>query len=355
MKKIFLFDPTCLPYRIHVYEYFIEQFEKEGYELKVYYDPKQTNIKRQGFGPVRYSFVSFLKLHISEKPDVSIFFIWLRYKFSLPFLLFCRLFLRTKLIVWCKGVNLSKSNQPIINQLYYLRQRIAHALILYSDFEKRFIRTNPKKIFVANNTINQHKYSLHNNKIENLKDKYNIKQNKVVLFLGRIQKRKRVDILIDIFRKRIKNHALVIVGPGMSKEMQDTIKPHNNIYYMGPIYDLNILSEIYSLSDIFCIPGEIGLGINEAFLFGLPVVTTFIRPTAEMNLLFRENINGLLFEKDNELDLTKKLCYLLENDKVYEKFSQKAFESFINSAKIEYMFEGFLNAVNYVKQLKWII
>lgn len=348
--KVFLFDPTCLSYRIHVYKYFISEFKNKGYEFRIYYDKSATDVKEDGFEGIEYSFSSFKRLNKTEKPDVSIFFIWLSYLFSLPFLLYCRLFLDVKTIVWSKGINIARINQHVMNQFYYLRQKFADGLILYSDFEKQFIKTDMRKVFVANNTINQHKYNVIEDPAElNLiRETHSIKEDKIVLFVGRIQKRKRLDLLVDIFHDEIKNHALVIVGPGMTDEMGEKVDNASNIYYLGPVYDMNELSEIYSMSDVFCIPGEIGLGINEAFLFGMPVVTTFIRPTSEMELLLKDQENGMLFEKDNKVDLRSKLQLLLNDEDVYDQYSKNAKMTFEEKAKIEYMRGGFLDSINYV-------
>lgn len=348
--KVFLFDPTCLSYRVHVYNYFIDEFRKHGLELTIFYDENKTTIKEERYKPIEYSFSSFKRLHKTEKPDVSIFFIWLSYMFSLPFLLYCKLLLPVKSIVWSKGINIAKIDQTIMNRFYYLRQKLADGLILYSDFEKQFIKTDMSKVFVANNTINQHVYTVEDSTVEQrkLKEKYKIKESKIVLFVGRIQERKRLDLLVNIFSKRIKDYALVIIGPGMPEKMEEQVNITCNIYYLGPVYDSKELSEIYSISDIFCIPGEIGLGINEAFLFGMPVVTTFIRPTSEMELLLKDEENGLLFERDNESDLFNKLTILLKDDQAYQRYAESAKQTFQEKAKIEYMRDGFLDSINYV-------
>jgi glycosyltransferase involved in cell wall biosynthesis len=354
MKKIFLFDPTCLPYRQHVYSYLIDQFKTKGYELSIFYDSRQANINLPGFTPVKYSFLSFLKLHLKTRPDISIFFIWLRYKFSLPFLVSCRLFLTTKVIVWSKGINILNISQPVMNLFYYIRQMSANALILYSDFERQFIKANLKKVFTANNTINQYKYRTAGTSCD-MKKMYQIKQQKSVLFVGRIEPRKRLDMLVTAFSSEIRDHALVIVGPGIDKGLKAKIEQCDNIYYLGPIYELDRLSELYSSSDLFCMPGHIGLGINEAFLFGLPVVTATIEPgtsmvSSEPLMLFRDKFNGLSFKPDDQNDFNRKLVYLLENDRERNRLSKNARKTFEEKAKIEYMFQGFLDAIEYVQR-----
>jgi len=354
MKKLYLFDPTCLPYRRHLYSYFIEQFKANGYILSIFYDNTQGHINLPGFIPLNYSFFSFLKLHLKTRPDISIFFIWLRYKFSLPFLVSCRLFLTTKVIVWSKGINILNISQPVMNLFYYIRQMSANALILYSDFERQFIKANLKKVFTANNTINQYKYRTAGTSCD-MKKMYQIKQQKSVLFVGRIEPRKRLDMLVTAFSSEIRDHALVIVGPGIDKGLKAKIEQCDNIYYLGPIYELDRLSELYSSSDLFCMPGHIGLGINEAFLFGLPVVTATIEPgtsmvSSEPLMLFRDKFNGLSFKPDDQNDFNRKLVYLLENDRERNRLSKNARKTFEEKAKIEYMFQGFLDAIEYVQR-----
>ncbi|WP_419663330.1 glycosyl transferase, group 1 family [Desulfosarcina variabilis str. Montpellier] len=348
MKNIFLFDPTCLYYRQQIYLHFINEFKKYDLNLTVYYDAKKTDINLKGFVPIKYSFFKFFKLHYLKKPNVSIFHIWLRYKFSLPFLIFCKFFLETKTIVWSKGINISRIDRSIMNNFYYLRQIFADSLILYSNFEKQFIKASQKKVFIANNTINQYVYKTDLSDYKNIKAKYGISNEKIVLFVGRIEKRKNLDILIKAFDDDFRDHALLIVGPGLPNELKDVILKKDNIFYLGPIYDNKILSEIYSISYLFCIPGEIGLGLNEAFLFGLPVITTYIRPTSEMYLLFNDHVNGMLVESGNIKDLKNKLMKLINNDELYIKLSKNAKKTFYDKGKIEYMFKGFYDSVKFV-------
>jgi len=60
----------------------------------------------------------------------------------------------------------------------------------------------------------------------------------------------------------------------MSEELKKNINPSNTTY-LGEIHDpQNVkISKIFSMSDIFCIPGHVGLGLNQAMYWGLPTVT----------------------------------------------------------------------------------
>lgn len=350
--KVFLFDPTCLSYRIHVYEYFISEFDKHGIELKIFYDKEKADIGRDSFYSIEYSFRSFYKLHKKEQPFISIFFIWLSYKWSLPFLIWMRMFMKTKSIVWSKGINIKNIDQPLKNMLYYIRQFAADALVLYSEFEKQFIKAARQKVFVANNTINQHAYKKIRSSKDSLRKIHGIKHEKNVLFLGRIEERKRVDLLISAFTSELREFGLILIGPGLEGKLKEKADQAENIYYFGPIYEIDKLSEFYSMSDLFCIPGAIGLAVNESFLYGLPVVTADIKSdpslvSSEPIMLLEDGVNGRYYhpEKDN---LDQILKELLENDELREEYSKSAKQSFHDKARIEYMLDGFLNAIKYI-------
>lgn len=356
-KEVFLFDPTCLPYRINVYNYFIEEFKKYGIKLTIYYDIKKNNVSNANYIPIKYNFKSFWRLYKNAKPDVAIYFIQLSYKWSLPFLIVSKLVFGTKNIVWSKGINITNKNQPIKNILYYIRQYISDALIIYSENELKYIITDINKVFIVNNTINQYAYELNEgSSTKDKKNKYGIKHDKIVLFVGRIEERKRPDILINSFKNNIENHALVIVGPGLSESEIENINSYSNIYYLGPIYDIEELSKIYNMSDIFCIPGHIGLGVNEAFLFGLPVVTADINndpklESSEPLMLIEDGYNGLYFDYgkgDDVEELSMCLLKILDSDEQLNRMSVNAKSTFYKRAKIEYMRDRFINAIKYV-------
>lgn len=354
--KVFLFDPSCMSYRIHIYKYFIEQFKKSGYDLTIYYDKnsRKDNINEPRFIGIEYSFSSFKSIHLEKSPDVSIHYIWLSYKFSIPFLVYSKLFLTTKSIVWSKGINITNIKQPFKNQLYYLRQRLADSLILYSDFERQFIKTKKNKVFVGYNTINQYVYDLENLKIskETLKRKWGINHTKTLLFVGRMEKRKKIQLLLNAFSKSLCDYGLILVGPGLTDTQKQLVDKADNIYYLNAIYDINKLSELYSCADIFSIPGHIGLGVNEAFLFNLPVITQDMDTdpklvSSEPKMLFIDGVNGLFFSGTEE-DLVRKITLLFDNDELRDELGKNAKKTFEEKAKIEYMRDGFLKSINFV-------
>ncbi len=148
---------------------------------------------------------------------------------------------------------------------------------LYSPIEKIHIKTkNHKKTFIANNTIvfDEELYPVKENK-NVLKNEFGIRSRFNILFVGRDTKIKKLDLIIETV-KSLKNEdiGLLIVSPlrNINKTLE-SIKGYDQIRYLGEIYDKTALSKIYWISDIFCIPGANGLGLNEAMFWGLPCLT----------------------------------------------------------------------------------
>ena len=90
-----------------------------------------------------------------------------------------------------------------------------------------------------------------------------------------MQKRKRVDILVKALNLMNRpDIGLILIGPD-TEGILDEIKG-DNIYKLGPIYGHKKF-DLLSASDIYCLPGAVGLSIIDAFHCGLPFVTGFIQ------------------------------------------------------------------------------
>jgi glycosyltransferase involved in cell wall biosynthesis len=278
-----------------------------------------------------------------------ILFVWLRYTFLLPFMLYCRL-KGIKTITWSHGINLLKKRRPIKNRFYYLRQRLARALIIYSENEKKYIKASHRKLFIANNTLNFHDFPEINLEKEELKRKYHLEKKKIILFVGRISvPGRKIEALIELAGKLDDNYMILVIGPGLRDELVAQIEKSENIRYYGAVYDPVKIAEIYSLSDLFCMPGPIGLAINHAFYYGLPVVTEEGEHGPEIAYL-EQGRNGFLYKKNDIEDLRAKVLYLLENPEEYNRFSKNAKETIEREASIERMVKVFVDAVRYAER-----
>jgi glycosyltransferase involved in cell wall biosynthesis len=94
--------------------------------------------------------------------------------------------------------------------------------------------------------------------------------NKYYLYVGRLVKYKKVDLLVDTFNEL--KLPLVIVGTG-SEEINLKSKAKENIIFLGNLTDKDLI-QIYSKAKAFMMPQDEDFGITavEAQSFGVPVV-----------------------------------------------------------------------------------
>jgi len=149
------------------------------------------------------------------------------------------------------------------------------------------------------------------NKIEYLKYGFNTKKiiyNKKVFtqsskinfgFMGRVIPTKGIKVLVDTFKK-IPNEQLSIYGSiGEQKRFLET----KNIIFKGA-YNNNNINEVLNDIDVLIVPSiwyeNAPLVIQEAFLSGIPVITSDIGGMAE---LVKDKVNGFTFKVGNSEEL----------------------------------------------------
>jgi glycosyltransferase involved in cell wall biosynthesis len=96
-----------------------------------------------------------------------------------------------------------------------------------------------------------------------------------VLFVGRLQARKRIDLLLKTCASLPASlqPELVIVGDGPElaelKDLAKSVFPQAN--FTGGLFGSE-LEEVFTRADLFVLPGTGGLAIQQAMSFGLPVI-----------------------------------------------------------------------------------
>jgi len=347
-KNLIILESKVLHYKIPIYNFFQKKL-KNNYIIEVVttnkeYDSNNLNIYKMNHWKIMW--------YIFKKKNLEIIICRFGLKnISLfPLILLAKL-KGIKFIWWNHGIDLQDKNNLVKNLFYGFIHRLADAILLYSSNEIQFVKTKIEKIFVANNTLNFDDFPDIRESKESLRKKYNIREEKVVLFVGRIQKRKRLMDLLNIVDNDMKNIALIIVGPGITKSQLEIVNRNRHIYYLGPIYDTKKVNEIFKMSDIFSIPGHIGLGLNHAFYWGLPVITEDV-PHAPEIVYLRHGENGFVVPKDDVEQLKEKIIFLFKNKKVLRRFSENAKRKIRENGSMDKMFEGFIGAIDFVEGLK---
>lgn len=235
------------------------------------------------------------------------------------------------------------SKNIIINSIRDFFLHLSDGAIMYSDSEtKKMINRgmDKSKIFIANNTM---LISNSSNESCNKKDSF--------LFVGRAQKRKKVDELIRAFanvKDNIPNYVNIdIVGEGEEniylKALAEELCIVDRIIFHGAITDDEKLKKLFSKAFAYVSPGPVGLGVLHSFAYGVPVVTKYTgKHGPEFDNLIH-NTNALLY---NSVDELKNILIELANDAgLTIKLGSNAFQLYSNNRSITNMVAGFQEAI----------
>jgi len=352
MKKVLLVSNKVFHYRVSIYNYFSARFQKYGWEFIV----RADSLERRNPFPLEFDFAEipfnfFRYKDEIEKidPDVIITFLHLKDKITWPLMHWLK-YSRRPFVYWNKGVNLEVRNPRLRNLFFYYIHWLCNAIILYSKHEVKYILPSQRyKIFIANNTLNFDSFPKILQSKEDIKKEFGIPFDKVVLFVGRMRPVKKDEHLIQVFDELSDSRVgCVLVGNAMGYDIPRMIKK-KNILYLGEIHDPENLqiSKLFKVSDIFCIPGDVGLGLNQAFYWGLPVVTEAGLQPPEIHYLHNGR-NGFIVPENDIAELKKKITLLLDNDELRDRFSRNAREDILKEAPIERMFQGFLDCLTFL-------
>jgi len=344
-RRVLLISNKMFHYRVANYNYFATRLRELGWEFIVRASEIEANNPiRIGFDckVLPFGFWRYKREIERVKPDVVIFFVFLRDRMIWPLMHWLKL-RRIPFVYWNKGINLEVPNPWLRNRFFYYVHSLSSALILYSKENIQDIQPrNRAKVFVANNTVNFASFPTVSQSKDELKREFGIPYKKVVLFVGRMRPVKKVEHLVDIFNGlNDQDVGCVIVGDPMGYSIASMVKG-SNIMFLGEVHDPENLkiSKLFRLSDMFCIPGDVGLGLNQAFYWGLPVVTEDGRQPPEIHYLVNGR-NGFIVPENDVAALKEKLLLLLNDDVLRAEFSRNASADIRCEASIESMFSGF--------------
>ena len=158
--------------------------------------------------------------------------------------------------------------------------------------------------------------------------------NNNIVFLGSLVRRKGIELLIDCLaeiKKEIPKVKLKIIGSGSPKYIDKLIQKlikysvYENVTFLGEMSAIEIATE-FRTSNIFVLPTLIDNSPNsllEAMALGIPCVAS---NAGGISSLVDDGIDGLIFQSEDKIDLTKKIINLLKNRDLQKKLSANAME-----------------------------
>ncbi len=192
------------------------------------------------------------------------------------------------------------------------------------------------RIIVNHTLVNSNTFSQTLPKVDLDKLKKSITNDdstKLLIWVGRPVKFKRIDLVIKTFEevvKKIPNTKLILVGNfknsylfnQLLRKTDSRTKGKLHIFWEGA--DHNFLANLYQISDIFLhtsIYEGFGVVLAEAALSGLPIVGTLSDGTIEN---IEHNKSGFIIDSSSSKKISQSVIRLLENDNLRKKMSKYA-------------------------------
>lgn len=177
--------------------------------------------------------------------------------------------------------------------------------------------------------INPSEYkTVSNNEINKVKEKYNIKDERIISVVARMDPMKSQDIAIKAM-KYVNNAKLLLVGNGSftsgalgtgkanswAKKLQNLVSElgiKDKVVFTGYVTDEELYA-IYEASDVIVLPSNIegfGLTVCEGWVYNKPAI---VSSGAGVSELIIDGGNGYVFKKGDHLDLAEKINTALKD------------------------------------------
>jgi glycosyltransferase involved in cell wall biosynthesis len=193
-----------------------------------------------------------------------------------------------------------------------------------------------EKIFVAHNSVSP-KPALN---LERLT--FNVQP--VILFVGRLQARKRVDSLIRACAEMESNPRLLIVGDGPERAALESLakEVYPSAEFVGAKRGAE-LKPYFEQADLFVLPGTGGLAVQEAMSYGLPVIVA--KGDGTQDDLVRAG-NGWQIQPEDYGALVSAMKNALSDRARLQEMGKESFRIVSEEINIQKMVEAFVNALN---------
>ncbi len=227
------------------------------------------------------------------------------------FLLFSKFFRKKKIYLWSHGFYGKESRWERVVKRWMFKLPNGGTFLYGSYARDLMIKEgiSPNKLFVIHNSLDYE----HQLKIRNSLSSSNIytdhfgNSNPVVIFIGRLTKIKKLDMLIDMLKAMDDDHQsinLILVGDGIERHsLEHQVKElglEKNVWFYGACFDELKNAELIYNADVCVAPGNVGLTAMHTMVYGTPVIThnDFPHQMPEFEAI-KEGKTGAFFNRDD--------------------------------------------------------
>jgi len=242
--------------------------------------------------------------------------------------------------------------------------KMGNSIITFSNEGRNYLLKNgisSHKVFNAPNTLDTDRRFDMLKKIrsqfflDDILNQLNLPKNgRIILLMSQLSKQKRDKRIEDairtipIIRKQIPTVHLVIIGDGNNRNQLESLVDKslsNNVSFVGAIFDEELYPKYLYVSELFILPGSVGLAIVEAFCFGLPLITEKINSHKPEMQYFKDGYNGYSVDEGDIEGLADIIIKLLSDQNLLKNLSNNASETASTDANINRMIKAMSNAI----------
>jgi glycosyltransferase involved in cell wall biosynthesis len=240
------------------------------------------------------------------------------------------------------GAPLSASRRGIGARVWVSFLSQFDALISYSQRgaqEYAALGFPPDKIFVASNSVSAPPAFIPDHRPGTM-------DHFTILFVGRLQARKRIDSLLRACAQLEAQLRLVIVGDGPERENLEALakEVYPSAEFVGARHGVE-LKPYFTEADLFVLPGTGGLAVQEAMSYGLPVIVAQGDGTQD-DLVRKEN--GWQIPPGDFEALLSTMKDALSDVARLRKMGEESYRIVKEEINLEKMVEVFVQALNSV-------
>lgn len=192
-----------------------------------------------------------------------------------------------------------------------------------------------EKIFVAHNSVSSAP--------QKPDGKPKTVDHATILFVGRLQARKRVDSLLRACTEMEPKPRLLIVGDGPERSKMEMLAKeiYPSAEFIGEKHGVE-LKPYFQQADLFVLPGTGGLAVQEAMSYGLPVIVA--KGDGTQDDLVREK-NGWQIEPENYGALVSTMKNALSDIARLREMGKESYRIVSDEINIQKMAETFVKAL----------
>ncbi|MBS1734903.1 MAG: glycosyltransferase family 4 protein [Bacteroidetes bacterium] len=367
MPKVTIIYRNIPQYRIEFYNLLREGLQKKGIEFDLIYGDNPFKGREDSVDCEWATFkknytLSLLNIYIIWQPctkeirNSDLVIVEQANKLLFNYYLILRkIFGNKKFAFWGHGLNMQLPKKSLFNRFKMTYINKASWWFAYTEGIKNFLvdqGVESNKITVVQNaidtkTLNELYHSIPEEEVEALRKQHGIEKNeRVLIYCGALSKEKNIQFLLDSADElKAKGHKfkLLVMGNGpLLKDVQKAAEKNPWIIYTGPKFGRD-KALYFRISDIFLLPGAMGLAILDSFAFETPMVTIKYDHHGPEFEYIVDDYNAVIADNSIE-DFTNRIGNLLNNPEKMDML-KKTSALMIQKYNIQSMVDNFIDGI----------